>query len=101
MRHFWTRLLHLAPLALILLFAAAGAVSAAAACDFAAVKKEIDAVLDRDKDKAARFRRDVAAGYDSMKVLGDLVTPEIRERIDVCRFDAAEYLTKRGFPPSH
>jgi hypothetical protein len=25
----------------------------------------------------------------------------MREKVDVCRFYVAEYLTKRGFPPPH
>lgn len=73
----------------------------AKACDFAPVKKAIDNILDHDKEKAARFRRDVAAGYDSLKIVTDLASPDMREKIDICRFFAAEYLAKRGFPPAH
>jgi hypothetical protein len=73
----------------------------AAACDFAPVKKQIDIILDQDKEKGARFRKEVAEGSDSLAVLDRLVSEDMREKIDVCRFFAAEYLAKRGFPPSH
>jgi hypothetical protein len=72
-----------------------------AACEFMAVKQQIDAILDRDAQTAARFRREVKSGSDSIAVLESLVSPEMRKEIDVCRFEAAEYLTKRGFPPFH
>ena len=81
--------------------ALAAYVAHATACDFAPVKKEIDNILDHDKERAARFRRDVAAGYDSLKIVTDLTAPDMREKIDICRFFAAEYLAKRGFPPAH
>jgi hypothetical protein len=74
---------------------------ALAACDFAPVKQQIDVVLDQDKDKGARFRREVTDGSDSIEVLNRLVSAEMREKIDVCRFYVAEYLAKRGFPPAH
>jgi hypothetical protein len=76
-------------------------VGPAAACDFEPVKKQIDIVLGQDKEKSERFRREVAAGSDSLTVLGRLVSDEWREKIDICRFYAAEYLAKRGFPPAH
>ena len=74
---------------------------ALAACDFAPVKQQIDVILDQDKEKGARFRREVADGSDSIEVLNRLVSAQMREKIDVCRFYAAEYLAKRGFPPAH
>lgn len=73
----------------------------AVACDFPAVKAEIDKILDRDAEKGAHFRREVASGADSLKVIFDLVPAPMREPLDVCRFFAAEYLAKRGFPPAH
>lgn len=82
-------------------FAACMLSSPTLACDFAPVKKEIDHVLDHDKQKAERFRREVKDGYDSMKVLNDLLPSEWRDKLDECRFFAAEYLAKRGFPPAH
>jgi hypothetical protein len=83
------------------MIAAAVSTASAAACDFEPVKKQIDIVLDQDKEKGARFRRAVAEGSDSLAVLGRLVSEDMREKIDVCRFYAAEYLAKRGFPPAH
>ena len=75
--------------------------AAQAACDFPAVKRQIDAVLDKDTSRAEKFRREVASGADSIAVLESLVAPEMAKKIDVCRFETAEYLTKRGFPPFH
>jgi hypothetical protein len=31
--------------------------------------------------------------------VNSLVTAPMREKIDICRFEASEYLAKRGFPP--
>jgi hypothetical protein len=75
--------------------------SAGAACEFAPVKQQIDIVLDRDAERGATFRREVASGSDSIAAMEALVSAEMREKIDVCRYDVAEYLTKRGFPPFH
>ncbi len=88
-------------LATVLAIVLAVGASSALACDFEPVKKEIDNVLDHDKQKAERFRREVKDGYDSMKVLNDLLPPQWRDKLDQCRFFAAEYLAKRGFPPAH
>jgi hypothetical protein len=74
--------------------------AAAAACDFAPVKQQIDIVLG-DADHSAKFRREVASGTDSIVAMEALVSAEMREKIDVCRYDVTEYLTKRGFPPFH
>ena len=73
----------------------------AQSCDFALVKAEIDQVIERDPARAARFRKEVAEGSDSIKVLTDLARKDLHPMIDICRFDVAEYLTKRGFPPAH
>ena len=75
--------------------------TARAGCEFATVKQQIDRILDRDADKAAKFRREVADGSDSIMVIESLVSPEMSEKIDICRFETGEYLTKRGFPPFH
>jgi hypothetical protein len=75
--------------------------AASAACDFATVKQQIDIVLDRDAKRGATFRREVASGSDSIAAMEALVSAEMREKIDICRYDVAEYLTKRGFPPFH
>jgi hypothetical protein len=74
---------------------------ARAACYFAPVKQQIDIVLDRDHERGTRFRREVASGSDSIAAMEALVSAEMREKIDICRYDVAEYLTKRGFPPFH
>ena len=72
-----------------------------ATCDFPAVKQQIDAVLDRDATRSEKFRREVASGSDFIAVMELLVAPEMAKKIDICRFETAEYLTKRGFPPFH
>jgi hypothetical protein len=73
----------------------------AAACDFAAVRTAIDNVLDKDANAGARFRKEFQEGADPFYILDQIVDEPMRKKIDVCRFQAAEYLTKRGFPPSH
>lgn len=75
--------------------------AAGAACDFAPVKQQIDIVLDHDAERGAKFRSEVASGSDSIAMMEALVSAEMREKIDICRYDVAEYLTKRGFPPFH
>lgn len=74
---------------------------AQAACNFAPVKQEIDAVLDKDAARGEKFRREVSTGSDSIAMMEALVPANIAKELDVCRFEAAEYLTKRGFPPFH
>jgi hypothetical protein len=83
------------------MIAAAPLASAQGACDFALIKQQIDLVLDQDAAKAERFRREVSSGADSIAVLESLVSDEMARKIDICRFETAEYLTKRGFPPFH
>jgi hypothetical protein len=72
-----------------------------AACDFAPVKQQIDNVLDKDAAKAAKFRREVSEGSDSIAMMEKLVAEDTREQLDICRFEAGEYLAKRGYPPFH
>jgi hypothetical protein len=72
---------------------------AQAGCDFAAVRQQIDIILDRDVEKGAKFRREVASGSDSLVVLRSLLPVEVRDRIDVCHLDTAQYLSRRGFSP--
>lgn len=74
---------------------------AQSACEFDTVKRQIDRILDHDSEKTAKFRREVADGSDSITMIESLVSQEMSEKIDICRFEAAEYLTKRGFPPFH
>jgi hypothetical protein len=88
---------------LVLLTTASGTVStpAQAACDFAPVRQQIDNVLDQDAAKGAKFRREVAEGADSTTMIEALVAADMRDKVDICRFEVGEYLTKRGFPPFH
>jgi hypothetical protein len=72
-----------------------------AACDFAPVRQQIDNVLDKDAAKGAKFRREVSEGADSTTMIEALVATEMRDKVDICRFEVGEYLTKRGFPPFH
>jgi hypothetical protein len=72
-----------------------------AACDFGVVKQQIDTILDNDVEKGAKFRREVISGADSIAVMEALVSTDMADKIDVCRFEVGEYLTKRGFPPFH
>jgi hypothetical protein len=65
-------------------------------CEFTAVKQQIDIVLERDAEK---FKREVRSGADSLEVVLTLANAAMREKIDICRFEASEYLAKRGFPP--
>ena len=77
------------------------AAPARAACDFAPVKQQIDTVLDKDAAKGAIFRKEVSEGADSITMIEKLVTADMAEKVDICRFEVGEYLTKRGFPPFH
>ena len=72
-----------------------------AACELEVVKAQIDVVLDKDARLGAEFRKEVKEGSDSIAVLERLVSKQMQEKIDICRFHVAEYLTKRGFPPPH
>jgi hypothetical protein len=73
----------------------------AESCNFPPVKQQIDNVLDKDPAKGATFRKEVSEGADSITMVEKLVAPDMADKIDICRFEAAEYLTKRGFPPFH
>ena len=88
---------------LVLLTAVSGTlfIPAHAACDFAHVRQQIDNVLDKDTAKGAKFRREVAEGADSTTMIETLVAADMRDKVDICRFEVGEYLTKRGFPPFH
>jgi hypothetical protein len=73
----------------------------AESCNFAPVKQQIDDVIDKDPAKGATFRKEVSEGADSITMVEKLSSPDMADKIDICRFQAAEYLTKRGFPPFH
>jgi hypothetical protein len=92
---------HIAGLAFVLAAATLSLAPAQAGCEFALVKQAIDNVLDRDAEKATKFRHEVNTGADSIAALEALVSPDMQKKIDICRFETAEYLTKRGFPPFH
>jgi hypothetical protein len=92
---------HAAALTFALAAAATSLGPAHAGCEFALVKQAIDNVLDRDAAKAAKFRHEVKTGSDSIAVLETMVSSDMQKKIDICRFETAEYLTKRGFPPFH
>jgi hypothetical protein len=72
----------------------------AAACVFPPVQQQIDAVL-ADAQKGEEFRRQVKSGYDSLDVMDKLFPPDQRQALDDCRYEAGEYMTRRGFPPGH
>jgi hypothetical protein len=88
---------------LVLLTPVAGTLftPAHAACDFSSVRQQIDNVLDKDTTKGATFRREVTEGADSTTMIEALVAADMRDKVDICRFEVGEYLTKRGFPPFH
>lgn len=73
----------------------------AAACDWTAAKADIDLILDGDKAKGEEFRALIGRGRDSETAVQSLASPEGKARIRDCGYEAAEYLTKRGFPPLH
>ena len=76
-------------------------VAPAATCDFVPVKAAIDTLLDNKLQSGQEYRKKVHEGWDSVKVLSDMSSLEMRQAIDVCRFEVIEYLTKIGFAPSH
>jgi hypothetical protein len=71
------------------------------ACEFDAVKKEIDIVIDSDSVRGNVFRKEFKEGRDSITAMEALVSPDMKTKIDICRYHVGEYLTKRGFPPFH
>jgi hypothetical protein len=60
--------------------------SGAHACEFPIVKEQIDLVLDKDARLGAEFRAQVKDGSDSVAVIESLVSAEMREKVDICRF---------------
>jgi hypothetical protein len=95
------RVRHSAAFLLGTFLAATNAGTARAVCDFAAVKQQIDNVLDKDAAKGAKFRKEVSEGADSTTMIEALVSNDMQDKVDTCRFEVGEYLTKRGFPPFH
>ena len=81
---------------------APGAAFAQATCaHFAEVRAAIDNVIDKDAAKAAAFRKEFKDGADSIWIIEQMVDADMRRKVDICRYDVAVYLTKRGFPPPH
>ncbi len=72
-----------------------------ATCSFEPVKKEIDFITDAKTQQGQAYSQKVHEGWDSVKVLSDMSSADMKKSIDVCRFEVAEYLTKLGFAPAH
>ena len=68
---------------------------------FPEVKAAIDHVIDKDAAKGALFRKEFKDGMDSIHIIEQMVDDDMRKKIDLCRYDVAEHLTRRGFPPPH
>ncbi len=68
---------------------------------FTEVKAAIDNVIDKDAKLGTDFRAKFKEGEDSIYILEGMVDAEMAKKVDLCRYDVAEYLTKRGFPPPH
>lgn len=75
-----------------------GVAQPAKACEFAEVRAAIDSAIDKD---AKAFKKQFDEGSDPFTILETLVAAEVAKKIDACRFQAGEHLTKRGFPPAH
>jgi hypothetical protein len=43
----------------------------------------------------------VQDGADSFHVIEQLAPPDMARKLDICRYEAVEYLVKLGFPPAH
>ena len=37
----------------------------------------------------------------NLPMIEALVAADMRDKVDICRYEVGEYLTKRGFPPFH
>ena len=68
---------------------------------FAEVRTQIDAVVKTGSPQAEKFRSEVKSGADSLYVIEQLSPPEMANKLDICRYEAVEYLVKLGFPPAH
>ena len=78
-----------------------GALAQATCAHFTEVKGAIDNVIDKDAKLGADFRQKFKEGEDSIHILEEMLDAEMNKKMDICRYDVAEYLTKRGFPPPH
>lgn len=68
---------------------------------FAQVRAQIDLVVKTDVAMAEKFHSEVKSGADSLAVIEQLSPPEMEHQLDVCRYEAIEYLAKLGFAPAH
>lgn len=78
-----------------------GAAAQATCAHFAEVKAAIDNVIDKDAKLGAEFRAKFKEGEESINIIEGMVGADLAKKVDICRYDVAEYLTKRGFPPPH
>ena len=67
----------------------------------AEVRAQIDAIVKSGAPQAETFRSEVKSGADSYYVIEQLSPPEMANKLDICRYEAVEYLVKLGFPPAH
>ena len=67
----------------------------------AEVRSQIDAIVKTGSPHAQKFRKEVQDGADSFHVIEELSPPDMARKLDVCRYEAVEYLVKLGFPPAH
>ena len=68
---------------------------------FGEVRSQIDLVVKIGSPLAETFRSEVKSGADSLAVIEQLSPPEMGHKLDVCRYEAVEYLVKLGFAPAH
>lgn len=81
---------------------ASAPVAALEKCEsFTKVREQIDIVVKTDPAKSAKFQSEVKSGADSLAVIEQLSPPEMEHQLDVCRYEAIEYLAKLGFAPAH
>jgi len=67
----------------------------------AEVRSQIDVIVKTGSQHAEKFRKEVQDGADSFHVIEQLSPPDMAHKLDVCRYEAVEYLVKLGFPPAH
>lgn len=65
------------------------------------VRAQIDSIVKTGSQHAEKFRKEVQDGADSFHVIEELSPPDMARKLDVCRYEAVEYLVKLGFPPAH
>jgi hypothetical protein len=68
---------------------------------FGEVRSQIDSIVKPGAPHAEKFLSEVKSGADSLAVIEQLSPPDMAHKLDVCRYEAVEYLVKIGFPPAH